>query len=210
ILAVDHSGKIIKANQKFADLWGIPRSIIDSGDDNTMLNSVIDQLIDPGAFINKVKHLYGTTDIDEDVLLFKDGRVFERYSAPLIREGNVIGRVRSFRDVTGRKKAEEVMHTLSTAVKQSSDWILITDISGKIEYVNDAVERITGYTREEILGKTPRILKSGRHDTDFYKKMWDTILSGQTFTGILTNRKKSGELFEVYHTITPIKDNKGF
>jgi len=114
------------------------------------------------------------------------------------------------KDITERKKAEKKMRTLSTAVQQSSDWILIADNSGTIEYVNDAVERITGYTKEEILGKTPEILKSGRHDTDFYKKMWDTILSGQTFTGILTNRKKSGELFEVYHTITPIKDNKGF
>ncbi len=93
-----------------------------------------------------------------------------------------------------RNRLEKEMHTLSTAVQQSSDWILITDKSGKIEYVNDAVEKVTGYTREEILGKTPRILKSGRHDKDFYKKMWDTILSGQTYTATLTNRKKEGEL----------------
>lgn len=113
------------------------------------------------------------------------------------------------KNITERKLAEEAMNTLSTAVQQSSDWILIADKYGKIEYVNDAVENVTGYTREEILGNTPRILKSGRHDRDFYKKMWDTILSGQTYTGILTNRRKNGELFEVYHTISPIKDKKG-
>lgn len=113
------------------------------------------------------------------------------------------------RDITARKRSERQMDTLATAVKQSSDWILIADRTGMIEYVNDAVERVTGYTREEILGQTPRILKSGKHDRAFYRKMWRTILAGQTYSGILTNRKKNGELFEVYHTITPIKDQAG-
>lgn len=113
------------------------------------------------------------------------------------------------KNITERKTAEDSMNTLSTAVRQSSDWILISDKSGRIEYVNDAVENITGYTREEMLGQTPRILKSGRHDINFYKKMWDTILSGQIYTGILTNRRKNGELFEVFHTISPIKDKNG-
>lgn len=113
------------------------------------------------------------------------------------------------RDITARKRSERQMDTLATAVKQSSDWILIADRSGMIEYVNDAVEQVTGYTREEILGQTPRILKSGKHDRAFYRKMWRTILAGLTYSGILTNRKKNGELFEVYHTITPIKDPAG-
>jgi diguanylate cyclase (GGDEF)-like protein/PAS domain S-box-containing protein len=113
------------------------------------------------------------------------------------------------RDITARKRIEKQMDTLATAVKQSSDWILISDRAGVIEYVNDAVEQVTGYTREEILGQTPRILKSGKYDRAFYRKMWSTILTGRTYTGILTNRKKNGELFEVYHTITPIKDHDG-
>lgn len=113
------------------------------------------------------------------------------------------------RDITARKRSERQMDTLATAVKQSSDWILIADRSGMIEYVNDAVEQMTGYTPEEILGQTPRILKSGKHDRAFYRKMWRTILAGLTYSGILTNRKKNGELFEVYHTITPIKDQAG-
>ncbi len=133
----------------------------------------------------------------------------DRGSMRVDAEGNPQYVIGVMKNITERKIAEASMNTMSAAVQQSSDWILIADKSGRIEYVNDAVERVTGYTREEILGKTPRILKSGRHDKDFYKKLWDTILSGQTYTAILTNRKKNGELFEVYHTITPIKDNKG-
>ncbi len=133
----------------------------------------------------------------------------DRGSMHLDADGKPTYVIGVMKNITDRKTAEEEMHTLSTAVQQSSDWILITDKSGRIEYVNDAVEKVTGFAREEILGSTPRILKSGRHDKDFYKKMWDTILSGQTYTAILTDRKKNGELFEVYHTITPIKDSKG-
>ena len=101
------------------------------------------------------------------------------------------------------------MRQLSAAVEQSSDWILITDKEGRIEYVNDAVEQMTGYKREEILNKTPRIFKSGKYDDKFYKEMWGTILSGKTFAGILTNRRKNGLPFEIYHTVTPIKDDNG-
>jgi PAS domain S-box-containing protein len=108
-----------------------------------------------------------------------------------------------------RKEAEKKMKELATAVEQSSDWILITDRDGKIEYVNSAVERISGYKRDEILNKTPRIFKSGKYDNKFYKEMWNTILSGQTFSGILTNRGKGGESFEIYHTVTPIRDDNG-
>lgn len=112
-------------------------------------------------------------------------------------------------DITARREAEKKMKHLSTAVEQSSDWILITDNNGGIEYVNDSVVRMTGYAREEMLGQTPRIFKSGKHDQKFYREMWDAILSGQTFSGVLTNRKKTGELFDIYHVVTPIRDDTG-
>ncbi len=142
----------------------------------------------------------------------KDGHYLwfnDRGSMHLDSEGSPHYVIGVMKNITEQKTAGETVKTLFTAVEQSSDWILIADISGKIEYVNEAVERVTGYKKAEILGKTPRILKSGRHDKAFYQKLWDTILSGQTYTAILTNRKKNGELFEVYHTITPIKDKNG-
>ena len=125
------------------------------------------------------------------------------------KQGNYRGRRASHQDITRQKEVSKILNQLSTAIEQTSDWILITDKQGKIEYANRAVERITGYRKEEIIGKNPSIFKSGRYNREFYKKMWDTILSGQVFSGIMTNRRKDGELFEVYHTVTPVKNSSG-
>ncbi|MGB9873595.1 MAG: PAS domain S-box protein, partial [Hydrogenobacter sp.] len=98
---------------------------------------------------------------------------------------------------------------LYRAIEQSDEWTLITDIEGKILYVNPAVERISGYSREELIGKTPRVFKSGFHGREFYKKLWDTILSGEEFHEIFINRRKDGSLFYLDQIITPIKDDAG-
>jgi len=112
-------------------------------------------------------------------------------------------------DITGQKRVEEEIKKLATVVDQSKDWVLITDDKGNIEYVNNSVEEISGYGRKELLGKNPRIFKSGMHSPDFYKKLWDTILAGESFSTIFINRKKTGELVKLHYTITPLKDTKG-
>lgn len=107
ILAIDSNGKVVKSNKRFADLWRIPQVLIDSGDDNALIGFILDQLINPGEFILKVQKLYRSSDEDLDNLHFKDGRIFERFSAPLIMADSSIGRVWSFRDITERKLAEQ-------------------------------------------------------------------------------------------------------
>ncbi len=107
------------------------------------------------------------------------------------------------------KHLEEEAEKLNIAIEQTSDWVLITDRNGTIEYVNKAGERISEYTREELIGKNPRIFKSGKHDMEFYKNLWDVICSGNTFNAILINRKKTGDLFELHYAITPLKDKDG-
>jgi len=108
ILAVDGSGKTINANRRFADLWRIPQADTDTGD-KAMLNLVLDRLTDPETFIVKFKSLYDTAESGIEALSFKDGRALECYTAPMISEGSLVGRVWSFRDVTGRKQAEELI-----------------------------------------------------------------------------------------------------
>jgi PAS domain S-box-containing protein len=107
ILAVDNKGKVIKANRRFAELWRIPQSLMDVGDDRVLLDFVLKQLSDPDAFLKKVQLLYSTDAVEMDTLVFKDGRIFERYTSPMMMEGSVIGRVWSFRDITERKRQEE-------------------------------------------------------------------------------------------------------
>ncbi|HOO89873.1 MAG TPA: diguanylate cyclase [Syntrophales bacterium] len=109
ILAVDDKGKMIKTNRRFIDLWRIPQSLMDAGDDRALMDFVTDQLSDPESFLNKVRLLHDSDMADEDTLAFKDGRVFERFSFPMIKEGVVIGRVWSFRDITERERMETAL-----------------------------------------------------------------------------------------------------
>jgi|GEM_PF-304332 len=94
---------------------------------------------------------------------------------------------------------------ISEALKNSDTWVLVTDEKGNIVYVNEAVEKISGYQREELLGQNPRIFKSGLNPPEFYKNMWETILSGQIFSSITPNRKKDGSIFVADLKIIPIQ-----
>jgi len=108
ILVVDLTGKIISFNTKFVDMWHIPSYIINSRDDSAALNCVLDQLSEPEIFIKKVQELYAQPDAESyDLLQFKDGRIFERYSRPQRIEEKCVGRVWSFHDITIQKRAEE-------------------------------------------------------------------------------------------------------
>ena len=108
-----------------------------------------------------------------------------------------------------QQTAEQTLRKLSRAVEQSADAIFITDLHGIIEYVNPAFEALTGYQRDEVCGRTPRILKSGEQGPDIYPEMWNTILAGNVYRGILVNRKKNGELYYVEESVCPVRDAAG-
>jgi two-component system, cell cycle sensor histidine kinase and response regulator CckA len=105
--------------------------------------------------------------------------------------------------------SEVSLRKLSRAVEQSADTVIITDRSGIIEYVNPAFEFVTGYNRGEAVGMTPAILKSGEQAQEIYKELWKTITAGKIWRGILINRKKSGELYYVEESISPVRDQSG-
>ncbi|HEY6338440.1 MAG TPA: PAS domain S-box protein [Candidatus Sulfotelmatobacter sp.] len=105
--------------------------------------------------------------------------------------------------------AQDNLRKLSLAVEKSADTVVITDREGIIQYVNPAFETLSGYGREEVVGKTTRILKSGEHGPEVYQELWKTILAGNVFRGILVNRKKNGELFCVEQSISPVLDTTG-
>ncbi|PMP72907.1 MAG: hypothetical protein C0187_00705 [Calditerrivibrio nitroreducens] len=96
---------------------------------------------------------------------------------------------------------------LFLAIEYTSDWVILTDIDGVIMYANNAVEVISGYKKEEILGQKPSIFKSGLHTRADYEKLWNTILSGQVYKKALINKKKDGTFFQILHTILPIKQD---
>ena len=113
------------------------------------------------------------------------------------------------RDITERKRGEQQLRKLSRAVEQSPSSIMITDISGNIEYVNPKFCRVTGYGREEVMGRNPRLLKSGKTSPEEYRRLWQTITSGGEWRGELHNVKKNGELFWESASISAIRDSNG-
>jgi PAS domain S-box-containing protein len=112
-------------------------------------------------------------------------------------------------DSTREKLAQAERALLMTAIEQSADGIVITDAKGTIQYVNPAFSRVSGYSREEALGKNPRILKSGRQDEAYYKKLWTTILGGEIWQDEIVNRRRDGSLYTEQMTITPVRDQRG-
>ncbi|WP_436930153.1 PAS domain S-box protein [Halosimplex halobium] len=110
-------------------------------------------------------------------------------------------------DVTERKERERELRVFKKAVEQAGHGIVITDWEGTITYVNPAYEADTGYDREEAVGRTPAIVKSGKHAPEFYEELWETILDGETWEAEIVNRRKSGELYHVDQTIAPITDD---
>ncbi|HEY5436434.1 MAG TPA: EAL domain-containing protein, partial [Candidatus Limnocylindrales bacterium] len=110
-----------------------------------------------------------------------------------------------FTDVTELRRLEVQDRKLAQAVEQTSEAILIADLTGTIEYVNPAFERVSGYRRDEAVGANPRILKSGRQSAAFYRALWRRLTRGQSWTGTLINRRKDGSLYEEDATISPIR-----
>lgn len=112
-------------------------------------------------------------------------------------------------DITDFRRAQDEMRKLSIAIQQTSNAVIVTDIQGNIEFVNPSFEKITGYSKDETLGKNPRILKSEMYSRSHYKRMWETLASGEPWFGEFHNRKKDGSYYWAEAHITPIKNSEG-
>jgi PAS domain S-box-containing protein len=127
---------------------------------------------------------------------------------PLFDEnGEVTQMVEYSVDITERKRQEAEIRKLQQAVEHAASGVAITDPRGVFEYVNPTFERMTGYTREEIIGQTPRLLKSGQHSPEFYTQLWQTIQRGEVWQGEMINRRKDGSLYWEFQTIAPVSAN---
>jgi two-component system, cell cycle sensor histidine kinase and response regulator CckA len=154
----------------------------------------------------------GTFHAYEDTICFPDGvtrTVLTNMIAFRNSRGQVDGLVGIGRDITTQRATEKSMRLQSVSLNAAANAVVITDPHGRIEWVNPAFTRTTGYTLAEALGKNPReLISSGRHDKEFFHRMWQTILAGGVWTGEVTNQRKNGELYEEEMTITPLLNDE--
>ncbi len=115
----------------------------------------------------------------------------------------------NIRDISKRKRAEESHARLAMAVEQAAEAIVLADATATITYVNPAFEKISGYSRKEAIGQNPRILQSGKHDADFYARMWAILSRGEVWKGRFINKRKDGLRYEEEATISPIRNLEG-
>lgn len=123
--------------------------------------------------------------------------------------GEIAGVIGTYMDITALKQTQESRDLLAIAVEQAAEAIIITDQTAEIVYVNPVFETITGYTREEAIGRNPRILKSGKQDEEFYRRMWAELTAGSVFRCRMINKRKEGTLYKEEATISPMRDTKG-
>ena len=112
-------------------------------------------------------------------------------------------------DITERKRIEKERERLSVAIEQADETIVITDAKARIEYVNPAFERITGYTREEAIGENPSALQGTDHNDSFFEEMWEVLTRGETWRGVFINRKRDQTLYTEEAVISPVRNASG-
>jgi len=206
ILVIDLEGKVTKSNKNFLRMWGIPQELFDTNDDSKLLEFVLEQLKDPDVFISKVRHLYANPEEESfDILEFKDGRIFERFSRPHYIHDKVIGRVWSFRDVTIRFIAEEKSKLFEKAIKSVSDGVFIVNMNFDMVYANPAALALYGYSEEEMHGKNLRMFWSEKNTKTTFRDLVRETLKGN-FKGELFSKRKDGTDVPVVLSTSFLKD----
>lgn len=159
----------------------------------------------------RVMALDRTESVEEDIETPHGRRVFLATQGPLRdADGRIIGIFKVSRDITRRVEVEHQLRQLAQAVEQSTESVLITDLQGRIEYVNAAFECNTGYSRHEALGRTAtQLLQSGLTPAATHDDLWRTLAAGQTWRGEFCNRRKDGSLYTDFAIITPLRQSDG-
>ncbi|MGI8605297.1 MAG: PAS domain S-box protein [Verrucomicrobiales bacterium] len=210
ILVTDAMGKASTFNEKFVQMWRIPREVIDTRDDQQLLAVACPQLKHPEQFLTRVKEIYISCPPETfDLLELADGRIFERYSKQQSNEGRNIGRVWNFRDITERTQGVITSRRLAAIVDSSDDAIVSKDLDSVVTSWNAGAERIFGYSAKEMIGQSIlRVIPPERRAEE--RAILARIRDGQRVDHFETIRvAKGGRKLNVAVTVSPIKDSAG-
>ena len=214
ILVVDLNEQIVTYNKQFIEMWMIPDEIIGSKDNEKVIDFVSNQLKNPNDFTDSTKSMNASPEVKNfDILEFADGRIYERYSYPQMLDGKVNGRVLSFRDITEQRRTDAALreseYKLRTLFESMSEGLSQVDNDEITEYVNDRLCDLTGYSREELLGKSTLEMffdEEGCATVERENRQRQKGVSGQYEARL---RKKSGEMLWVLISGAPIVNAEG-
>src|SRR5271166_406855 len=209
ILVTDEKAKVTDFNEKYIDMWKIPREVLERGMTREVQELTSQNFADPERLMARIEEIVATVQESFDLLELKDGRIFERYSKVLTIQGQNAGRVWSFRDVTERHLAEITSRRLAAIVASSDDAIIGKDLNSIIASWNVGAERIFGYTSDEMIGTSiMRLIPPDRQEEE--QEILSRIRRGERFDHFETIRlAKDGRQLNVSITVSPIKDSTG-
>nr|MBC8503587.1 PAS domain S-box protein [Chloroflexota bacterium] len=226
IFVKDPEGVYLKSNQAYEALGWHEKELVGKTDHDLYPQELAERYREADAEVMAKGELIKYEDWKD----YPDGRriLFETVKTPYRGpDGEVIGVIGISRDITAHRQIEEEVRTLnveleervrqrtaeltkfSLAIEHSPASVVITNKNGAIEYVNPKFTEMTGYVSDEAIGKNPRILKSGEHPAEFYKELWETVISGHEWSGEICNLRKTGERYWELGSISPILNDRG-
>ena len=209
IVVTDEKGKVTDFNDKYLDIWGIPREVLEGGTMDVVREFASRNFADPQRFCARIAEIVASEQESFDLLELRDGRHFERYSKVLSVEGRGVGRVWSLRDVTQRHLSEITSRQLAAIVASSDDGIIGKDLNSIITSWNLGAERLFGYSADEMIGTAiMRLIPLDRQAEEL--EILARIRRGERFDHFETIRlAKDGRELSVSITVSPIKDSAG-
>jgi len=210
ILVVSREGKITSYNKQFRQIFNLSDEVLETGGDSKAIEYVLNQLKDPELFVSKIQYLYNHPELDSlDTIELMDGRILERYSCPQLLDGEPIGRVWNFKDVTVNKTAEKQMQLMAHTLRSINESISITDVNDQILFVNAAFLKTYGYTDErELIGQNIAIVRSTNNDPNILNQILDKT-SENGWQGEILNKRKDGTEFPISLSTSVIKNENG-
>ncbi|MDH5465293.1 MAG: PAS domain-containing sensor histidine kinase, partial [Thiovulaceae bacterium] len=203
-LIITKNAVIVQGNDKAVEMFGYQYQ-------EDILDEHLQKFVTPQSMQQIALHVQNN---DESAYVIdgikKDGTVFPaKVRGKNVSYGGEAYRVSAIEDITNLQDAQGQITKFVSAIEQSSQMIFITNCRGEIEYVNGSFEKKTGFNSNEVIGKTPRVLKSNQHDSTFYNHLWEAITSGDAWSGEMYNRRKDGSIIIVQNFINSIKDKNG-
>lgn len=210
IFLVDMAGRITQANLCMVDMFGYPLE--------ELIGKEYVALVEPSELeMRRQKMLalmnseIAIVDLDRRFMRASGVEFWAHLTGKLLRGvgGEKLGLVGVIADITQRKQAQEMLQLAASVFTHAREGIMITDANGTIVDVNDTFVSITGYRREEALGRTPRLLKSDRQTPEFYEGLWQSLIANGNWSGEIWNKRKNGEVFAEMQTISVVRDDAG-